>query len=94
MRGENNAHIRYELEFVPKKQKVTKRAGHRPAADAIAARLDKGYKILLDALGFEPASQDILVARTGLPSRYMASTLLFLEREDVFGLHSDGRYLR
>ena len=94
MRGENNARIRYGLEFVPKKQKVTKRAGHRPAADAIAARLDKGYKILLDALGFEPASLDTLVDRTGLPSQSVASMLLFLELEDVVGLHSGGRYVR
>jgi DNA processing protein len=56
--------------------------------------LDKGYKILLDALGFEPASLDILVARTGLPSQSVASTLLFLELEDVIGLHSGGRCLR
>jgi predicted Rossmann fold nucleotide-binding protein DprA/Smf involved in DNA uptake len=79
---------------VSTKQNVTKRAGHRLAAAANAARLDKGDKILLDALRFEPASLDILVARTGLPSQSVASTLLFLELEDVIGLHSGGRCLR
>ena len=33
--------------------------------------LDKGYEILLDALGFEPASVDVLVARPGSgPTRW------------------------
>jgi DNA processing protein len=56
--------------------------------------LDKDYKILLDALGFEPASPDALVERTGFPSQSVASMLLFLELEDVVGLHSGGRYVR
>jgi hypothetical protein len=91
---ENADGIVHELGFVSTKQNVTKRAGHRLAAAANAARLDKGDKILLDALRFEPASLDILVARTGLPSQFVASMLLFLELEDVVGLHSGGRYLR
>jgi predicted Rossmann fold nucleotide-binding protein DprA/Smf involved in DNA uptake len=56
--------------------------------------LDKGYKILLDAGGFEPASLDVLGARTGLPSQSVASMMLFLELEDVVGLQSGGRYVR
>ena len=32
-----------------------------------AAPLDKEYEMLLDALGFEPATIDVLVERTGLP---------------------------
>jgi DNA processing protein len=56
--------------------------------------LDKDYKILLDALGFEPASLDMLVERTGLPSQSVTSMLLFLELEDVVGLQSGGRYVR
>jgi DNA processing protein len=77
--------ILHKLRFVSRKQNVTKRAEHRTAAAANAARLDKDYKILLDALGFEPASLDILVARTGLPSQSVASMLLFLEFQDVVG---------
>ncbi len=65
-----------------------------PASAAAGIRLDKDYKILLDALAFEPASLDMLVERTGLPSQSVASMLLFLELEDVVGLHSGGRYLR
>ncbi|MGH8230358.1 MAG: hypothetical protein ACRESY_00905 [Steroidobacteraceae bacterium] len=56
--------------------------------------LDKDYKILLDALEFEPASPDVLVERTGLPSQSVASMLLFLELEDVVGLQSGGRHMR
>jgi DNA processing protein len=58
------------------------------------ARLDKHYKILLDALGFDPVSIDALVERTGLPSQSLASMLLILELEGRVGLHPGGRYVR
>jgi DNA processing protein len=41
--------------------------------------LDKDYEILLDALGFAPASIDSLVARSGLAADAVASMLLILE---------------
>ncbi len=41
--------------------------------------LDKDYEMLLDALGFEPASIDDLVARTGLAAGSVASMMLILE---------------
>jgi len=44
-------------------------------------RLDKDYEILLDALGFEPASIDDLVDRTGLAAGSVASMVLILELE-------------
>jgi DNA processing protein len=83
-----------ELKFNSIKQDVTRVPRDCAASSAKAARLDKEYKILLDALGFEPASLDMLVDRTGLPSQSVASMLLFLELEDVVGLHSGGRYVR
>ena len=43
--------------------------------------MDKEYEILLDALGFEPASVDALVSRTGLRTDAVASMLLILELE-------------
>jgi DNA processing protein len=43
------------------------------------AALDKDYEMLLDALGFEPASIDDLVARTGLAAGSVASMMLILE---------------
>ncbi len=41
--------------------------------------LDKDYEMLLDALGFEPASIDDLVDRTGLAAGSVASMMLILE---------------
>jgi DNA processing protein len=87
---ESAADVLNELKFNTQKQYLI---GPRGGAEQ-AAWLDKDYKILLDALGFEPASLNTLVERTGLPSQSVASMLLFLELEDVVGLHSGGRYLR
>lgn len=61
-----------------------------PAGD----ELDKDYKILLDALGFEPAGIDSLVERTGLPSESVASMLLILELEGRVEPRPGGRYCR
>ena len=83
-----------ELKFNAGKQCLIDRPRDRPRARGVPAWLDKDHKILLDALGFEPASLNTLVERTGLPSQSVASMLLFLELEDVVGLHSGGRYLR
>lgn len=54
--------------------------------------LDKDYEMLLDALGFEPASIDVLAARTGLPGDSIASMLLILELQRRVAPHPGGRY--
>lgn len=59
-----------------------------------APPLDNDYKILLDALGHEPAGVDLLVERSGLPSPSVASMLLILELEGRVELQPDGRYMR
>ena len=56
--------------------------------------LDKEYKILLDALAFEPASVDSLIERTGLNSASIASMLLILELDGHVAPHPGGRYSR
>ena len=56
--------------------------------------LDKAYKILLDALAFEPASVDSLIERTGLNSESIASMLLILELDGHVAPHPGGRYSR
>ncbi|HET7201879.1 MAG TPA: DNA-processing protein DprA, partial [Steroidobacteraceae bacterium] len=63
-------------------------AGSRPA------RLDKDYEILLDALGFEPASLDAIVARTGMETGAVASMLLILELDGRIQQQPGGRYSR
>jgi DNA processing protein len=70
----------------------TRNHPHR-LADAGPA-LDKEYEILLDALGFEPAGIDVLVARTGLPSESIASMLLILELQGHVKPHAGGRFGR
>jgi len=56
--------------------------------------LDKEYEILLDALGFEPASIDALVARTGLRAGSVASMLLILELDGRVQQQPGGRFCR
>ncbi len=58
------------------------------------ARLDKDYKILLDALGFEPLGVDQLVMRSGLKADAVASMLLILELEGRIESYPGGLYLR
>ncbi len=60
----------------------------------LAPALDKEYEILLDALGFEPASVDVLIARTGLGADEVASMLLILELEARIDACPGGLYVR
>jgi DNA processing protein len=69
----------------------------RESSDGVAhseARLDKDYEILLDALGFEPAGVDCLVARSGLRADEVASMLLILELEGRIESYPGGLYVR
>jgi DNA processing protein len=56
--------------------------------------LDKDHKILLDALGFEPAGADLLVQRTGLQVSEVASMLLILELDGRIESFPGGLYVR
>jgi DNA processing protein len=56
--------------------------------------LDKEYEMLLDALGFEPATIDTLVARSGLCGESIASMLLILELEGRVAPYPGGQYGR
>jgi DNA processing protein len=69
-------------------------AGSPPAGGPAAPVLDKAYKILLDALAFEPASVDSLIERTGMNSESIASMLLILELDGHVAPHPGGRYSR
>jgi DNA processing protein len=63
-------------------------------AQVSAGLLDKPNKILLDALGFEPASVDLLIERTGLGAHEVASMLLILELEGYVESFPGGQYIR
>jgi DNA processing protein len=64
------------------------------STDTVTPALDKQYKMLLDALGFEPASIDSLIERTGLAGESIASMLLILELEGRVAPEYGGRYCR
>jgi DNA processing protein len=68
--------------------------GGAPDEPRSAPALDKEYKILLDALAFEPASVDSLIERTGMNSESIASMLLILELDGHVAPHPGGRYSR
>ncbi|MFM2288604.1 MAG: hypothetical protein RL684_1747 [Pseudomonadota bacterium] len=87
---EEAADILSELRIPFEKQQLEEQARPQEAA----ARLDNDYEILLDALGFEPASIDQLVERTGLASASVASMLLILELEGRVAPQAGGRYAR
>jgi DNA processing protein len=80
---------------------ATLRAASAPAnaepvdsTDISQARLDKDYKILLDALGFEPLGVDQLVTRSGLGADSVASMLLMLELNGRVESYPGGLYMR
>ncbi len=95
--------IRQGATLVAEARDVTEQLGFSVSkerlTDALPApragrELDKEYEMLLDALGFEPATIDSLVARTELPSDSIASMLLILELEGRVAALPGGRYGR
>ncbi|MET0533870.1 MAG: DNA-processing protein DprA [Steroidobacter sp.] len=77
---------------LPSKPSATAKTAE--SAGVFAGALDKEYEILLDALGFEPASVDVLIARTGLQADEVASMLLILEMEARIDAYPGGLYVR
>jgi DNA processing protein len=82
------------LDIPFQKQPLTEQQNRTAGAAATADGMDKDYEILLDALGFEPASVDTLVDRSGLPSAAIASMLLILELDGRVDPQPGGRYCR
>ncbi len=83
-----------ELKISLVAQLVASVPGAPPQAQLRTPPLDKEYKILLDALAFEPASVDSLIERTGMYSESIASMLLILELDGHVAPHPGGRYSR
>lgn len=75
-------------------QLLASQAGDDAGAADAPPRLDKAQEILLDAVGFGPASIDDLAARTGLSGESIASMLLILELEGEISVEPGGRYGR
>jgi DNA processing protein len=87
---EEAADVLSELRFSVPKERVSRQPDEPRAARA----MDKEYEMLLDAIGFEPATVDVLVARTHLPGESVASMLLILELEGHVATLPGGRYTR
>jgi len=83
-----------ELKFSLSAQLVAGPSPEPAVPGSGAPLLDKEYKILLDALAFEPASVDNLIERTGINSESIASMLLILELDGHVAPHPGGRYSR
>lgn len=58
---------------------TSQHVANQPGYPQRPRRLDNDYEMLLDALGFEPASVDDLVEKTGLAPGLVASMILILE---------------
>jgi DNA processing protein len=92
--AETAADILREIAVFPVKKQHMSAASCRDRVTSKSRRLDKDQKILLDALGFEPASIDTLVDRTGFPSQSVASMLLMLELAGAVGAEPGGYFVR
>jgi DNA processing protein len=55
---------------------------------------DEQYKVLLQALDYDPSSIDVLVKRTGLTASEVSSMLLILELKGYVNSQAGGMYLR
>jgi DNA processing protein len=84
------ADVLSELKIPLPNEELVRLKGRR----ARARVMDKGYEMLLDAVGFEPASVDVLVVRTGFPAESIASMLLVLELEGLIAPYPGGRFGR
>jgi DNA processing protein len=87
---ENPAEVLCELKIPVPNEALVRRGGRRGTDRA----MDKGYEMLLDAVGFEPTTVDVLVLRTGLSGESITSMLLALELEGRIASYPGGRFGR
>jgi DNA processing protein len=83
-----------ELDFSAFFGAVAAAPARTSAAPIPASGMDKEHKILLDALGFDPADLDVLVVRTGFKPEAVSSMMLILELEGHVQAAPGGRYSR
>jgi DNA processing protein len=91
---ESVADILSELNFSAFFRAARGAAGGLGPAAELEAGMDKEHKILLDALGFDPADLDMLVDRTGFKAEAVSSMMLILELEGHVQAAPGGRYSR
>ncbi len=91
---ETVADILSELNFSASFAGADRVAGGPARPEDIEAGMDKEHKILLDALGFDPADLDLLVVRTGFKAEAVSSMMLILELKGHVQAAPGGRYSR
>ena len=91
---ETVADILSELNFSAFFDRARAASGGLAARQRLEAGMDKEHKILLDALGFDPADLDMLVVRTGFKPEAVSSMMLILELEGHVQAAPGGRYSR
>jgi DNA processing protein len=91
---ETVADILSELNFSVFFDRARDASGDLFAPPDIEAGMDKEHKILLDALGFDPADLDVLVVRTGFKPDAVSSMMLILELQGHVQAAPGGRYSR
>jgi DNA processing protein len=91
---ETAADILSELNFSRVFERRPDARGGLAPPSMIEAGMDKDRKILLDALGFDPADLDVLVVRTGFKPEAVSSMMLILELEGHVQAAPGGRYSR
>jgi DNA processing protein len=82
--------VLFELEIPLPNEVLVRRRGPQRERRA----MDKGYEMLLDAVGFGPVSVDVLAVRTGLPGELISSMLLVLELEGRIAPYPGGQFGR
>ena len=83
-----------ELDFRPFLPPSARPESRGPGGSPGDAGMDNDHKILLDALGFDPADLDALVVRTGFKPEAVSSMMLILELEGYVQAAPGGRYSR
>jgi DNA processing protein len=91
---ETVADILSELNFSAFVERGRSVSGSPDSAADFETGMDKEHKILLDALGFDPADLDMLVVRTGFKAEAVSSMMLILELEGHVQAAPGGRYSR
>jgi DNA processing protein len=91
---ESAADILSELNFSAFFDRARAASGGLAAPSGFEAGMDKDHKILLDALGFDPADLDMLVVRTGFKPEAVSSMMLILELEGHVQAAPGGLYSR
>jgi DNA processing protein len=82
------------LEELPSLPVLAGSDAQAPTAASQSATHNEEHTRLLDALGYDPVSVDVLVARTGLTANAVSSMLLLMELEGRVSSQAGGLYLR